>query len=231
MIDQSTHDILDHNDTCSVNAVGYDIGVRKRKSTFMIKWDDQTTLTSPLNDDPATFSLEIRNLGQQLDLSQETIKIDDTVTHNGFEYFPPSLQAGTAWNCGTPTQQPLPLSFNCTYTGVGLTTPGIVPPGFDPSPLQLERGFALPPISFDVRGNETGWWKNCAKVTLSGPHTDEVSADDTWCVNIFVQGNIAVAKTTGRANNEYDYDSITNQSEPIDLTIAVSNYAARSMHH
>jgi uncharacterized repeat protein (TIGR01451 family) len=223
VIDQSNGDILDHNSACSVNSVGYDIGARKRKSEYMIKWGNPLT---PTSNDSVEFTIGVRNFGQQLSLPPGGIKLADTVPHTGFEYIPNSLGAGTDWTCGTPTLLPQPLSFACGYTGASLNPPGVVPPGFKPNPLQLERGFALPTLSFKVRGNETGWWQNCAKATLTG-YTDEIAANDNWCVNVFVQGNVAVTKSTGHPNHEYVYHFGTGQSEPIDLTIDVSNLAGK----
>jgi uncharacterized repeat protein (TIGR01451 family) len=221
VIDQSNGNILDHNSACSVNSVGYDIGARKRKSEFMIRWDNPATPGI----DPgasATFTLGVRNFGNELNLAQGAIKLDDTITHNGFQFIPGTLVPGAAWNCPAPSS----LGITCNYTGAGLSQPGLVPAGFNPMPLGLERGFALPTLTVDVRGNETGWWQNCAKATLTG-YTDEIVADDTWCVNVFVQGNIAVKKSTGHTNNEYAYDFASGQSELIDLAIAVSNLAGK----
>lgn len=222
-------DIVDHNDACSVNAVGYDIGVRKRKSQYMIRWGNPDS-SAPVDPGASVqFMLSVRNFGQQLNLAQATISLEETISHNGFQFIPGTLVPGADWNCGVPS---LPLSFTCTYTGASLSQPGVVPPGFMPSPLQLERGYPLAPLAqpltVEVRGNETGWWQNCAKVTLTG-YTDEVAANDKWCVNVFVQGNIAVAKTTSRANpqNVSEYDFVNGQSELIDVTINVSNLAGK----
>lgn len=215
-------DILDHNSACNVSAVGYDIGVRKRKSEYMIKWDNpDTPLIDP--DSSVAFTLGVRNYGQELHLPQATITLGDAITHNGFQYIAGSLIAPPDWTCPTPT---LPLSVTCTYNGASLSPPGVVPPGFEPQPLHLERGYELPRVQVQVRGNETGWWQNCATATLSG-YTDEAPANDRWCVNVFVQGNIAVEKKTGHTNNEYDYDLDQQKSELIDLTINVSNLAGK----
>ncbi len=208
--------VLDHNSVCVANAIGYDVGARKRKNKNWVRWDDPSTSG---NDDPLIFSLQPRNYGKSITVPPVGVTVTDDVLHEGYVPVTNAVTSGPNWQCTQSSNTTSPFnSLLCDL--INMT----VDPGFNPSPLSESHGFKLPVIEWEFRGHQIGWFKNCHRVAMSTV-VDGNPANDIWCVWAFVQGNIHLKKDVKTLGGDNEVDFGGGISELFDFLIDIENWA------